>query len=151
MWIRIDRMRILIHKIWWMRIQIQSGYFFRLRLEKYDFLPKQNPKLCSLNSAFPFIWSSGSTDPKECVSDRIGIHITGCMDYIHNTAKRLIIITSPPYKVVCPFKLEQYNFCRVSVRWEKKIKGHGRIIKLQNIYPWPFQDERQHAVRTGGG
>ena len=70
MWIRINHMRIRIRKILWMRIQdnkitklitnhhlkVKKKYFFRFKLEKYNFLLKKPPKslfvkLCfSLNS-----------------------------------------------------------------------------------------------------
>ena len=81
MWIRIDCMRIRIHNIWRMLIRIQVNkntklilkvrkknysnlylnliisYFFKFRLEKYNFLrqKRKNQTLCLVNFAFPLI------------------------------------------------------------------------------------------------
>ena len=109
-WIRINCMRIRIHKIWWMRIRIQVNqifnylkvekqkYFqictrtydisyllFRFRLEKYNFLEKKIVGWSLLFSSFYTSESgSGSTDQNKCRSDRmrsqIRIHITALLN-----------------------------------------------------------------------
>ena len=90
MWICIDSMRIRIHEIWWMRIWIQTGFrtikspkrfqtifqnvkkkniyksapilpiFLGLDLKTIISHEKKPPKMSWLNSAFPFIYTSGS-------------------------------------------------------------------------------------------
>ena len=91
MWLRIVRMRIQDNKITNYLLKVKNknifnslpkpliSYFCSFRLEKIWFSTK-TPNIYLLNSVFPSFYTSrtGSefTDPNECGSDRIWIHIT---------------------------------------------------------------------------
>ena len=58
---------------------MEISYFFRFKLERYNFLGKKRKQLCSLNSAFPlilYLWIHITvfTEPKkQCIYDIIYI------------------------------------------------------------------------------